>query len=98
MKAMMNVLGVILLAIVLFGPGAAPTMAQTSTPAKGEEAQSPAGSGQSTEKPASTAEAKPSPQGPYSGDLWNRSTLTGDWFGVRNDMAAKGITFDMSLT
>jgi porin len=35
---------------------------------------------------------------PYSGDLWNRSTLTGDWFGVRNDLAAKGITFDMSLT
>ena len=38
------------------------------------------------------------PQGPYSGDLWNRSTLTGDWFGVRNDLAAKGVTVDMSLT
>jgi porin len=24
--------------------------------------------------------------------------LTGDWFGVRNDLAAKGITFNMSLT
>ncbi len=35
---------------------------------------------------------------PYSGDIWHRSTLTGDWFGVRNDLAAKGITFDMSLT
>lgn len=35
---------------------------------------------------------------PYSGDLWHRSTLTGDWFGLRNDLAAKGITFDMSLT
>jgi len=34
----------------------------------------------------------------YSGDLWHRSTLTGDWFGARNDLAAKGITFDMSLT
>ncbi len=34
----------------------------------------------------------------YSGDLWHRSTLTGDWFGVRNDLAAKGMTFDMSLT
>jgi porin len=34
---------------------------------------------------------------PYSGDIWHRSTLTGDWFGVRNDLAAKGITFDMSL-
>jgi len=34
----------------------------------------------------------------YSGNLWKRGTLTGDWFGVRNDLAAKGITFDMSLT
>jgi porin len=98
MKAMMKVLGVIVLGIVLLGLGAAPTMAQASTPEKGEEAQSPAGTGQSTEKPASMAEAKPSPQGPYSGDIWHRSTLTGDWFGVRNDLAAKGITFDMSLT
>src|SRR3990172_7826606 len=39
-----------------------------------------------------------SPEKPYSGDIWHRSTLTGDWFGVRNDLAAKGITFDMSLT
>jgi porin len=42
------------------------------------------------------AEAPSAPS--YSGDLWNRSTLTGDWFGVRNDLAAKGITFNMSLT
>jgi porin len=35
---------------------------------------------------------------PYSGDIFHRSTLTGDWFGLRNDLAAKGITFDMSLT
>ena len=27
-----------------------------------------------------------------------RSTLTGDWGGARNDLAAKGITFDSSLT
>jgi len=39
-----------------------------------------------------------SPERPYSGDIWHRSTLTGDWFGVRNDLASKGITFDMSLT
>ena len=39
-----------------------------------------------------------SPEKPYSGDIWHRSTLTGDWFGVRNNLAAKGITFDMSLT
>ncbi len=42
--------------------------------------------------------AETSSMAPYSGDLWHRSTLTGDWFGVRNDLAAKGITFNMSLT
>jgi porin len=35
---------------------------------------------------------------PYAGDIWSRSTLTGDWGGARNDLAAKGITFDMNLT
>ena len=27
-----------------------------------------------------------------------RSTLSGDWGGLRNELAAKGVTFDMSLT
>ena len=35
---------------------------------------------------------------PYSGDFFRRSTLTGDWGGARNDLAAKGITFDASVT
>ena len=35
---------------------------------------------------------------PYSGDLWTRSTLTGDWWGMRNQLAEKGITIDISLT
>ena len=34
----------------------------------------------------------------YSGDLLNRSTLTGDWGGARNDLAAKGLTIDFGLT
>lgn len=38
------------------------------------------------------------PPNPYSGDIWSRSTLTGDWWGLRNDLAAKGITLDVSLT
>ena len=38
------------------------------------------------------------PVGTYSGDFWSRSTLTGDWGGARNDLAKKGITFDLSLT
>jgi porin len=39
-----------------------------------------------------------SPKDPYSGDLLTRSTLTGDWWGVRNDLAAKGVTLDMNIT
>jgi porin len=34
----------------------------------------------------------------YSGDLFTRSTFTGNWGGVRNDLAAKGITFDATVT
>ena len=45
-----------------------------------------------------SAMAQTSSTAPYSGDFWHRSTLTGDWFGIRNDLAAKGITFDMNLT
>ena len=41
---------------------------------------------------------EPAPANPYSGDFWTRSTLTGDWGGVRNDLAAKGATFDATLT
>src|SRR4026207_2146725 len=35
---------------------------------------------------------------PYSGDIWNRSTLTGDWGGLRNQLAEKGVTLDLSVT
>jgi porin len=35
---------------------------------------------------------------PYSGDLWSRSTLTGDWSGARNSLAKKGVTIDFNLT
>jgi hypothetical protein len=34
----------------------------------------------------------------YSGDLWSRSTLTGDWWGARNDLSARGISFSGDLT
>src|SRR5215468_5444116 len=35
---------------------------------------------------------------PYSGDIWSRSTLTGDWWGLRNQLAEKGVTFDLNTT
>lgn len=34
----------------------------------------------------------------YSGDMLSRSTLTGDWGGLRNDLTKKGATFDLNLT
>jgi porin len=33
----------------------------------------------------------------YSGDLWSRPALTGDWGGLRNQMAEKGVTFDVNF-
>ncbi len=48
------------------------------------------------QSPAAAAEAASSR--PYSGAFLERSTLTGDWGGARNDLAEKGITFDASLT
>jgi porin len=68
MKAIMKVLGAIILAIAMLGLDVEAILAQG---------------------PSTT---------PYSGDLWHRSTLTGDWGSARNDLAAKGITFSMSLT
>ena len=35
---------------------------------------------------------------PYAGDIWSRSTLTGDWGGFRNEWAEKGVTFDFNIT
>jgi porin len=34
----------------------------------------------------------------YSGDLWNRSFLTGDWGGARTELANHGILFDLDVT
>lgn len=34
----------------------------------------------------------------YTGDLWNRNRLTGDWGGTRTDLANKGIQFDVTFT
>jgi len=47
---------------------------------------------------APVSAAEPPAKDPYSGDLWTRSTLSGDWWGLRNEMAARGVTLDMNLT
>jgi carbohydrate-selective porin OprB len=40
----------------------------------------------------------PAPSSNYSGDFWTQSTLSGDWGGLRNELAARGVTLEMSLT
>ena len=97
-KEAVKISGVIVLAILLLGMVAAPTVAQTSTQEQTPGAQPSTSTGQSPQGSTSSTEAKPASQGPYSGDVWHRSTLTGDWGGLRNDLATKGVTFDMSLT
>src|SRR5271157_6569213 len=42
--------------------------------------------------------ADPQKDNPYSGDFLTRSTMTGDWGGLRNDLAEKGVTFDLNAT
>jgi hypothetical protein len=89
------VLSFIVLSVTVFAPVAS---AQTNSPEQSQGTQVPATAGQSAGESAGSNEVKSSLQRPYSGDFWTRSTLTGDWFGVRNELAAKGISFDMSLT
>ena len=33
----------------------------------------------------------------YTGDLWHRAALTGDWGGIRQQMMDKGLRFDLSF-
>jgi porin len=40
----------------------------------------------------------PPPKQYIGGDLWTRDTLTGDWGGLRNDLASKGLTIDFGIT
>lgn len=49
---------------------------------------------------SAVASATPAPQGllpipDYSGDLWKRPALTGDWWGTRTDLARKGVQVDV---
>jgi len=89
------VLSFFVLSVTVFAPVAS---AQTNSREQSPGAQVSATTRQSAGEPASSTETKSLSQGPYSGDFWTRSTLTGDWGGFRNELAAEGITFDMSLT
>jgi len=47
------------------------------------------------EAPSSSAD---SPPAPFGGPIMTRSKLTGDWFGLREDLRDDGFTFDISAT
>lgn len=56
--------------------------------------------GQESEHAGSTASEEEAPaffRLDYSGDLWNRPAMTGDWGGRRSEWAAQGISIEMSL-
>jgi porin len=52
-----------------------------------------------SEEPATPSPEKAVvPLAPLSGDFWSRPVLTGDWGGLRSDLANKGIQFDLGWT
>jgi porin len=47
---------------------------------------------------AASATAQPVEVPPtYGGDLWTRPRLTGDWFGLRDEMGKRGVTLDLDM-
>ncbi len=99
----MRMVSFILLVGVLLGFGVVPVWAQapiqeSSAQEEFRVTQAAPAPGSDTGAAAGTSAEKPASAGPYSGDLWSRSTLTGDWGGFRNTMAAKGITLDSDFT
>ena len=41
---------------------------------------------------------QPQPESPFEGLIYDRSKLTGDWFGLRDDLLDNGMTLDVSTT
>ena len=50
------------------------------------------------EQAAAAATPRLVPWVDYTGDLWSRPALTGDWGGTRQQLMDKGVRFDFSLT
>src|ERR1700754_3027514 len=69
----------ILFVLLTFSAGLSAAQAGTATTAPADK------------NPASS----PEPASTYSGSIWERSTLTGDWGGFRNDLAAHGVTISL---
>jgi len=57
--------------------------------------------GRESEKGAGEATApqnSPFPAPNYNGDIWTRDKLSGDWYGLRSDLAKLGINLDVRLS
>ncbi|GKT10689.1 carbohydrate porin [Desulforhabdus sp. TSK] len=80
----MKVLRTVVMAVSLLGGVLLHNMVQAKT-------QEPAGSKEPLQQLSPSSYE-------YYGGLWAQPTLTGDWGGLRNDLAARGVTFDISLT
>ena len=99
----MRKLGGILLVSVLLGMGVVPVWAQapiqeSSSQDQLQVAQAAPAPGSGTGAAAGTSTEKPASADPYAGELWTRSTMTGDWGGFRDTLAAKGVTLDVDFT
>jgi porin len=79
-----------LLSILAFCTGESPAKAQ-------EQTNSPVQTTVETNSTPSAAVTGLLPIPDYSGNLWTRSYLTGDWFGVRTNLANKGVQFNVQL-
>ena len=83
-------------AVALVGPAAWAEEVQPTTETKAAEP------GAAKPTPAfdwrEFSKTTPPPKQYIGGDLWNRDTLTGDWGGLRNDLAKKGLTMDFGVT
>lgn len=72
--------------------------AQEATPLTEDEATTTPDSGQAPTTQPMALQSLIQTLPDYSGDIWNRSVLTGDWGGARTELANHGILFDIQVT
>ncbi|HOA72595.1 MAG TPA: carbohydrate porin [Phycisphaerae bacterium] len=84
------------LAILLLLTGTSAVLAQDNNEQTAPPADAATETAVAQETTAETESAPPARR--YGGDLWTRSTLTGDWGGLRDDLADIGITLDVGVT
>ena len=85
----------IALLFMVFCPVSWAQEAATTPPATQPTEREVVATSQPTTAPATQPAGLPTPN--YSGDLLSRSTLTGDWGGLRNKVAEKGVTLDVNV-